>query len=727
MKILFCSLRALRLAFVSLILLFCSQCIAAQSYSVYLYLCGSDLETNYGCASQDLYEIVQAKLGKNVRVVVQTGGAASWQNTSISSKRLQRYMFEDNNGGDRVSDEADRSMGDEQTFADFLMFCQQKYPAEHQIVIIWNHGGGSVYGAAYDERHNDDYLSVKEIKNAFAKVYGDHPAKLPFDIIGFDCCLMSTLDIARVVQPYGQYMVASQATEPGCGWNYKEFLDGLAKDTSQSTLNIAKLICDSYLRGCKEIDQADEATLSAVYLPNIPKLDIAYNLMGFEAAGYAARDNSFYSLMGRTAINAENYSNIKAQNSYSDMMDLGAFADGLKGKIPQSVEELKKVLRETVHYQVSGRYYSPSGLSCYYPYDGASSYENMYDISDNRNAMLVMYGLQLGVLSGAEAQQQFDRIYSMIRSQGISTAQAPTVPNTGSQGDGSMQTGTPSTGSPSDGEIIGTPIDGQSAGGTVTAVGSSGYDSALSETALEIIGSPAVTQAISSLEPLADTGIESLEDHAIEVDDEGNATLDIGPQNARLVEDVSFYLGLYDTEEDVIVMLGKDSNINADWDNGIFKDNFDGTWAALNDHLVDLEYTRSDENFNYYYVPVIYNGKRSILDVVYEFEKGEYIIRGARRLLGNGKPDRVLHELKTGDKIVTLFQASVLSDDSDFSEIEHESFTLGSQIRMADLDLGDCRLIMMFELSDVKDNTVTTDAINIEIRGDTMYYGEEES
>ena len=710
--------RPLRSALTALLLFFTGQTLAAESYAVYLYLCGSDLESNYGCASQDLSEIVDSRLGSNVRVIVETGGAMSWQNSSIKAGRLQRFLFEGQNGGDLVSESPDASMGDEKTFEDFLSFCQQKYPADHQMVIVWNHGGGSVYGVAYDERHNDDYLSMEEIQRAFRNVYGEHPAKLPFDIIGFDCCLMSTLDLARVVQPFGLYMVASQATEPGCGWNYTEFLNGLAKDTSQQTLNIAKLICNSYIKGCAEIDQADEATLSAVYLPEIPKVDLAYNVLGLEAAGYASHDNSFYSLMGRTANNVENYSNSKAESSFSNMVDLGAFADGLKGKIPKSVEELKKALESAVHYKVSGRYYKPSGLSIYYPYDGANSYGNMYDFDDNLDSMLVLYGLQLGLLSGSDAQGHLDRIFNNVNTQGYTTAAAPTVPSP-SSGQSQSSSGSEPSGS----AVIGSPIDSQQ--GT-TGLGAGNYDQDFSSSMLEIIGNPIVSQAISSLQPVAETGIEALEDHAVEVDDEGNATLDIGPENARLIDDVSFYLGLYDTAEDFIVMLGKDSNINADWDKGVFKDNFDGTWAALNDHLVDLEYTRCDDDYKYYYVPVIYNGRRSILDVVYEFDKGEYIIRGARRVLGNGKPDKVLNKLQQGDTIVTLFQMSKLSDDSDFSEIEYESFKLGSSIKMEDLDLGDCTLMMMFEMSDVKSNTVTSDLINIEIKGDTMYYGGEE-
>ena len=53
------------------------------SWAVYWYLCGSDLETNGGCATADLGEMMEVTLPENVTVVIQTGGAAVWQNNQM--------------------------------------------------------------------------------------------------------------------------------------------------------------------------------------------------------------------------------------------------------------------------------------------------------------------------------------------------------------------------------------------------------------------------------------------------------------------------------------------------------------------------------------------------------------------------------------------------------------------------------------------------------------------
>jgi hypothetical protein len=49
--------------------------------TVMLYLCGSDLESSYGCATADLNEILSANLGPNVNIIVETGGAEQCRTT----------------------------------------------------------------------------------------------------------------------------------------------------------------------------------------------------------------------------------------------------------------------------------------------------------------------------------------------------------------------------------------------------------------------------------------------------------------------------------------------------------------------------------------------------------------------------------------------------------------------------------------------------------------------
>ena len=112
------------------------------SWAVYWYLCGSDLETEGGCATTDLEEMLQVDLPENVNVVIQTGGAVEWQNEYMDSSVIQRWLY--NSEGLQLLEEQDTAnMGDAQTLYEFLDFANKNYPADKVAVTFWNHGGGS--------------------------------------------------------------------------------------------------------------------------------------------------------------------------------------------------------------------------------------------------------------------------------------------------------------------------------------------------------------------------------------------------------------------------------------------------------------------------------------------------------------------------------------------------------------------------------------------------------
>ena len=66
---------------------------AEETWAVYWYLCGSNLESEDGAASADLAELLKARLPDNVKVVIQTGGASKWHRPGISPKNIGRYLY----------------------------------------------------------------------------------------------------------------------------------------------------------------------------------------------------------------------------------------------------------------------------------------------------------------------------------------------------------------------------------------------------------------------------------------------------------------------------------------------------------------------------------------------------------------------------------------------------------------------------------------------------------
>ncbi|MBR2328898.1 MAG: clostripain, partial [Clostridia bacterium] len=230
------------------------------SWAVYWYLCGSDLETNYACATTDLQEMLEVQLPENINVVIQTGGAAVWQNELMDPSKIQRWLY-NSEGLQLVDEQETTNMGDAQTLYDFLYFADANFPADKVAVNFWNHGGGSVNGAAFDEIHGLDSLDLSEMYQAFDAVWPADTANPALELVGFDTCLMATVDVAAVFQNFAKYLVASEEVEPGNGWLYSGWLGRLAADTAMDGEELGRAICDSYYEGCKAVGTESQVTL----------------------------------------------------------------------------------------------------------------------------------------------------------------------------------------------------------------------------------------------------------------------------------------------------------------------------------------------------------------------------------------------------------------------------------------------------------------------------------
>ena len=178
--------------------------MAESGWTVLLYICGSDLESLYSSAAEDIEEIAAAEYSEDVRVVIQTGGANEWHN-NVSSDAIQRFIKTEG-GIECVEELDDANMGAPETLADFVLWGVENYPAKKMGLILWDHGGGSVGGVCQDEK-NDDSLTLAELDKVFNSVYDAMTDR--FEFIGFDACLMATLETANILVPYARYMYAS--------------------------------------------------------------------------------------------------------------------------------------------------------------------------------------------------------------------------------------------------------------------------------------------------------------------------------------------------------------------------------------------------------------------------------------------------------------------------------------------------------------------------------------
>ena len=115
-----------------------------------------------------------------------------------------------------------RPMSDGNTLSWFLDRVISLSPTEHMMVELWDHGAGPVRGVEHDEA-TDRYMRISDLRQALEKACEARQAaglSGRLDMIGFDCCLMGNAEILVELQETAEYMVASELSEWGNGWDY---------------------------------------------------------------------------------------------------------------------------------------------------------------------------------------------------------------------------------------------------------------------------------------------------------------------------------------------------------------------------------------------------------------------------------------------------------------------------------------------------------------------------
>lgn len=214
---------------------------ASDTYTLMLYMCASDLESECGFATEDLNEIMYGYTAGNLNVIVQTGGTAEWQNTVVADDRCQRYRATED-GLELVDDSLGmQNMADSATLTDFIQYCSSNYAADHYGLVLWDHGGGVVGGYGYDENFGGDSMSLTEMSRAL----GD--ASVHLDMLGFDACLMANFETCLMAAPYADYLIASEEPEPGCGWYYTDWIGKLSENCGIPPKRYGRQIIDDYI------------------------------------------------------------------------------------------------------------------------------------------------------------------------------------------------------------------------------------------------------------------------------------------------------------------------------------------------------------------------------------------------------------------------------------------------------------------------------------------------
>jgi hypothetical protein len=342
-------------------------------YTILVYMIGSDLELKQYSATEDIREMLTVGSTMDINIIIETGGSKSSVTDDkrfIDFTTVQRHKILKNQH-QTLEDLGNQNMATSNTLSDFLIWGVSEFPAKKYVVILWDHGSG-ITGFGKDTNFKGDILEPAELAKAFED--SKDSTQTNFDIIGFDACLMASIEIANTVKSFGNYMVASQGLVSPAGWDYSAFLASIVKNPNQDGLMLGKKIADSfneyYRTHAHELgyDEYRVTTISIMDLQKITDLVNSLNDLAeylYDSLSDVNSSKGFARLIDLT----DSYG--KSSTGQSIFVDIHDLASNIMKISPQSsniIGNIYKMLENTVVYKANGESRpNANGLSIYLP------------------------------------------------------------------------------------------------------------------------------------------------------------------------------------------------------------------------------------------------------------------------------------------------------------------------------------------------------------------------
>ena len=381
--------------------------VILDDYTIMIYMCGSDLESDEGLATENITEILSVKnMPDNVNIIIETGGAKKWKSTyGISANYLQRWHIE-NNKLIRDAQLSKASMGNSSTFQSFMEWGLTEYDANQIGVVFWNHGG-AIDGCCYDENYNYDSLTNNEVHQALQKAFKTMGRTQKLSWVGYDACLMAVTDIADLNSDYFEYMVASQESEPGEGWDYDKWIDDLYADTKIEAPELLTEISDTFVEKCAECYNSyggqyrgfNDATMSVLDLSKMINFRAAWENMASNLSNIIT-SSSKWSTFKTLVKKCQQFGYDSSYGYTYDVFDLKDFIDLIKANSTYSsigINEVETAFNDVIVYNVYGSDSADASGLCFfcavYGYTLKSTYTNSDTYFTNWRALNISYGI----------------------------------------------------------------------------------------------------------------------------------------------------------------------------------------------------------------------------------------------------------------------------------------------------------------------------------------------
>ncbi|SDI38374.1 hypothetical protein SAMN05421493_11313 [Pseudobutyrivibrio sp. 49] len=639
--------------------------------TIMVYMCGTDLESRGAMASKDMQEMLNATVADNINLIVYTGGCAGWKNNFVSNKTNQIYQIKNGKMNLIKDNLGDLPMTDPNTLSSFIKWGAQNYKADRYDLIFWDHGGGSVTGYGYDEKHqNAGSMDIAEINKALTD------GGLKYDFVGFDACLMATVETGLMLDAHSDYMIASEETEPGIGWYYTNWLTELSKNPSMSTLEIGKIIVDDFVAQCNQQCAGQKTTLSVVDLAELTAT-VPEDLKSFADSTASLIDKKEYKVVSNARSSTREF----ATSSRIDQIDLIDFAIKMDN---ESGTELASSLKGAVKYnKTSSNMTNAYGLSIYFPYRQTSKVDNMVDTYDEigmdesysnciqKFASMAYYGQNSTTYDSNPASMLFgagNTDYNTMNSQAIASILNAYLSSSGSSSPRFLNNG---------------------------------------------------VSVDDAAEYIANNNISNVANMEWTLNSAGQQVISLDEDQWENVQEIEFSTFVDDGEG--YIDLGLDNVFEWDENNNLIA-NTDRSWLAIDGQIVayyHIDTTGDSSNYTITgRVPVLLNDERADLILVFDSEHEDGYVAGATYDYKDGETEVIaknLTELEPGDTL------DFISDYYDYSGRYTDSYFLGEQMtvstamedmKISNLVIEDKDILISYVFTDIYGNSYYTEGLS---------------
>ena len=336
-----------------------------SSWTILVYMVADNNLEPFGML--DLEEMMEVGNNANFRIVVEVDRIPGYYDGPVGNipdfTGTKRFLVRDGSLQE-LDDLGEVDTGDSRVLADFISWGVEAYPADKYGIILWDHGSAWP-GFGGDETSDYNGLQMSDLANAFNDGLTDAGLS-SFNFVGFDACLMGSLETALTLRPYAEYLLASEELEPGHGWDYNSFQRAFSTP-SVGTIDLTREIVDGFRAQANSPDweTGETITLSVVDLYNLKAVERA--LRDLQEAFRTDQAND----IARARLATLEFGVQPDPQDSAGMIDLSQFASNIATPVPALAgpsAALVNGIAAAVVYNVTGSATAAAeGIAVYWP------------------------------------------------------------------------------------------------------------------------------------------------------------------------------------------------------------------------------------------------------------------------------------------------------------------------------------------------------------------------